>query len=106
MQIIYRIILFQILCGSVLAANPQGIGLVAGNMMAPVVVLSGFVSSACIIIGGTCLFASFLKYLQHRVNPLAVPISTVLVLFILGAVLVVLPLAYKVTESGIPFHLM
>jgi hypothetical protein len=110
MPIIYqRILFFCLLClpaFALAATNPAGMGQVANNMLEPVYLISNFVSSASIIIGGTCLFGSFLKYMQHRVNPLAAPIGTVLVLFIMGLVLVCLPLAYRLTESGVPFHLL
>jgi hypothetical protein len=55
-----------------------------------------------IVIGLTCLFAAFVRYMQHRVNPLAHPIGTVVTLLILGLLLLVLPLVYKLTESGVP----
>ncbi|MDR3477512.1 MAG: hypothetical protein P4M14_05705 [Gammaproteobacteria bacterium] len=110
MPIIYqRILFFCALCLPVLAVaatHPAGIGQVANNMLEPVYLVSDFVSSAAIIIGGTCLFGAFLKYMQYRINPLAAPMSTVLVLFLMGLVLVCLPLAYKLTESGVPFHLL
>ena len=111
MPTIYQRILFIcviLIPGLVLAAQtpPPGIGGVATNMLEPVYVVSGFISTASIIIGGTCLFGAFLKYMQYRVNPLAAPMSTVLVLLIIGIILVCLPLVYKLTESGVPFHLL
>jgi hypothetical protein len=57
------------------------------------------------VAGLTCLFASFLKYLQHRVNPIASPLSTVVMLFIMALVLILLPLAYKLTQNGVPISL-
>lgn len=83
----------------------EGIGGVAENLMLSVNVLGDFFSSAAMVIGICFLFASLVKYKQHRDNPLFVPISTVVVLFILGLLLVLLPLLYKLTESGIPFSL-
>jgi len=109
MPIIYQRILFCCLLFlpiGLFAANPAGIGRVASNMLDPVYVVSDFVSTAAIIIGGTCLFGSFLKYMQYRVNPLAAPLSTVIVLFLMGLVLVCLPLVYKLTDSGVPFHVL
>lgn len=83
--------------------QPVGFGGVAENLLEPVVIISNFVASTSIIIGGSCLFAALIRYLQHRVNPLAHPISSVIILLIMGIVLVCLPLAYKITENGIPF---
>ncbi len=81
----------------------RGFGGVAVNLMEPVQVASGFLSSMAIIIGMTCLFGAFIRYMQHRVNPLAHPIGIVITLLILGILLLLLPLIYKLTDSGIPF---
>ncbi len=86
------------------AVNPTGLGAVAGNLMEPVEIVSAFVSTSSIILGGSFLFASVIKYSQHRINPLAVPISTVVLLVVMGIILVVLPLAYKLTDSGFQPH--
>ncbi len=82
-----------------------GLGQVANNILEPVTVASNFLAGAAIVIGMTCIFSAFLRYMQHRVNPLAQPISTVILLLVLGFFLLVLPLVYKLTESGIPFSL-
>ena len=70
--------------------------------MEPVTVGANFINSACIIIGGTFIFSGIIKYLQHRVNPLAVPIGTVVFMFIGGIVLLCLPLAYTLTGDTTP----
>lgn len=101
-----RFILFLIIFmpGLVFSESPTGFGGVATNLMEPVIVLSDFVSSTAIIIGAIFIFSSFLKYLQYRVNPLAVPISTVVFLLICGIVLVLLPLTYKLVYSLPPYQ--
>ena len=81
----------------------QGFGGVANEMSVPVAALSDFIGTTSIAIGLSCLFGAFIRYTQHRVNPLAVPISTVVVLFIVGCVLSGLPFIYKITQSGIPY---
>jgi hypothetical protein len=73
------------------AARVVGFGAVAQNVMEPVTLLSQFVSAACYLIGGSFLFASIIKYIEHRRSPLMVPISTVVFLFIGGLLLVLLP---------------
>lgn len=83
-----------------------GIGGVAQNMMDPVEVFSDFVHSACIVIGGSFIFASIIKYVEHRRSPLMIPISTVVFLFLAGLLLVLLPLISYVTSSGIPYSLL
>jgi hypothetical protein len=82
-----------------------GAGKVADNLMEPVSILANFIGSMSIVIGISCLLAGFLKYMQHRVNPLVAPISTVVVLVIMGIVLLCIPLAYKLTEGGVPISL-
>lgn len=87
------------------AQQPHGWGEVASNLMEPVAILSNFVSTASLIVGISCFFAALLKYNQHRKNPLAAPIGTVILLLIIGIVLILLPFAYLITDSGIPFKL-
>ncbi|MBX3709750.1 MAG: hypothetical protein KIT56_02025 [Gammaproteobacteria bacterium] len=89
----------------VFAAN-VGIGRVASNIMDPVSVVSDFVHSGCILIGGAFIFASIVKYIEHRKNPLMVPISTVIFLLIAGFVLVCLPFISYVTANGVPYTLL
>lgn len=84
-------------------AAPIGFGEMADNLYEPIELLSGFLSSMSIIIGLTSLFGAFIRYMQHRVNPLAHPIGIVITLLVLGILLLLLPLVYKLTESGIPF---
>lgn len=87
-----------------MAAQPLGIGTVAQNMMEPVTLFSDFISSACLLIGSSFLFASIIKYFEHRRTPLMVPMSTVVFLFIAGLVLIALPFASYLTTSGVPFR--
>jgi hypothetical protein len=101
---------FMLLCfllpvAVVAAHKAVGIGAVAEGLMVPAGVLSGFVSSASMIIGITSLFASFLRYSQYRINPLASPISTVIILFILGLILIGLPFIDKLIGAGVPYKL-
>ncbi len=81
-----------------LALAASGLGAVASSLMGPVTLMTSFVNTMAIVIGVGFLFASFFKYMQHRVNALAVPISSVVYLFIFGIVLVLLPIAYKLAE--------
>jgi len=87
-------------------ADSISIGQVAQNITEPIEIVSGFVSVGCLIVGMSCLFAALVKYFEHRRSPLAVPISTVIWLLIIGLLLLVLPFAYMITESGIPFSVL
>ena len=64
--------------------------------MDPEQILSSFVLTAAVVIGSCCLFAAFVRYMQYRVNPLANPISTVVTLFLIGAILLCFPWLYHV----------
>lgn len=68
-----------------------GFGQVAQNAMEPVTIFSQFVDAACFLIGGSFIFASIVKYIEHRRSPLMVSISTVIFLFIAGLFLIALP---------------
>lgn len=98
------IILFCILIPTYAFANHAvGIGDIAKNLIEPVNIVSDFIASASFIVGASCIFAGFLRFMQYRVNPMMAPISTVMTLFILGIVLILLPFIYLLTESGIRF---
>lgn len=73
------------------AARNTGLGAMATNIMEPVSLLSDFVTAACLIIGGSFIFASIIKYKEHRRSPLMVPISTVIFLIVAGLALIGLP---------------
>lgn len=83
----------------------SGFGGVADNLMTPVTVLSDFMNGTALVIGISCLFASFVKYLEYRRNSMATPISRAILLLIVGIVLTCLPFVSHLTESGIPFSL-
>lgn len=84
----------------------SGFGLVAKNMMEPVGIMNDFVNSACFVMGIAFLFAALIKYIEHRRSPMMIPISTVIFLAIAGILLVLMPFAYMLTESGLHFSLM
>lgn len=96
------ILIFLVPCVT-MADKTESIGEVAKQLMEPVTVLSSFIGNGSIIVGVMSLFGALMRYMQHRVNPLASPISTVIVLLILGIVLVCLPFTYLLTGAGIPF---
>jgi hypothetical protein len=98
-KFIFRAIFIFILPRLSLAAN--GAGDIASNLMEPVTVLTSFVSAGSISVGIAFIVASILKYMQYRVNPLATPLSTVILLLAMGLVLVFLPWAYMLTENGV-----
>jgi len=79
-------------------AQPTGIGQMADMMMEPVYIFSDFVDIACYIIGGSFMFAAIIKYMEHRVNPLMVPFSSIVYLIMTGGALLLLPFAGYLTD--------
>lgn len=82
-----------------------GLGGVAQNLMDPVGLFSDFVYSGCIIIGGAFVFASVVKYFEHRRSPLMVPMSTVVFLFVAGVLLLLLPFLSYIYPHGTRYSL-
>ena len=101
--------LLMLLLMSALASASYGgvsFGSIADNITEPIEIVSGFVSVGCLIVGIACFFAALVKYFEHRKSPLAVPISTVIWLILIGFALLCLPFAYLVTGNGIPFTVL
>ena len=83
------------------------LGSMAQNVMEPVSLFNDLIDTACFVIGGAFIFASLIKYFEHRRSPLMVPISTVVFLLIAGIILVVLPfLSYLVNSGGVQYSLI
>ncbi len=74
-------------------------------MMEPIGLISDFVQSASFIIGACFIFASIIKYVEHRRSPLMVPISTVVFLVIAGSLLLLLPFLSFLVDYGFEFTL-
>jgi hypothetical protein len=100
-------ILMLLLPCTAIAKHIPGIGGAAGELLAPTGVLADFFSDGSIILGVISIFGAFVRYMQHRVNPLAVPISNVIVLLVLGILLVCLPFTYVLlgAKAPIPGHM-
>lgn len=78
-----------------------GIGAVAENLLQPVGLASSLVNTACYVIGASFIFASIIKYFEHRRSPLMVTLGTVLFLFFSGVMLVLLPLITYYSGVGV-----
>lgn len=72
-------------------ARTSGAGALADGIMDPIGLFSKFMNAGCLILGAAFLFASIVKYFEHRRSPLMVPISTVVFLVIAGLVLLGIP---------------
>ncbi len=106
-QALYKfLLLFMVPITVAIAKQAPGLGSVAQNILEPVGIVSDFLHTACIVIGASFLFASIIKYIEHRRSPLMVPISTVVFLLIAGLALVLFPFLGKLTQGGVPYSLM
>lgn len=103
---IISLIIILLLPTVVFGQGASSLGAVAMNLLSPVTIFSDFVNTGCLVIGGSFIFASIVRYFEHRRSPLMVPISTVIFLLVAGIILILLPFLYLVTKSGIPYSLI
>jgi len=94
-NLLLKILMLTLVPGLALSAKPVGIGGVANSLMEPVGLATNFLHSGCYLIGAAFIFASFVKYMDHRRSPTMVPISTVIFLIIAGLVLIAIPIFTK-----------
>lgn len=102
-------ILLAILLNSAYAATTKkltGVGFVAENLMDPVGMAADFIYTGCFILGASFIFAAVVKYVEHRRNPLMVPISTVVFLLLAGILLFLIPFAYLIMHHASPYSLL
>ena len=104
-SLVLRFVFLSLIPCVAVAQEITGIGDFAGQLMEPAHVLSGFIGVASLLIGIGCLFAAFLRYTQHRINPIMSPWSTIILLIVIGIVLLFLPFLHKFTGVGLPFAL-
>lgn len=81
-------------------APPPSLGDVANNMLSPLGVITHTLYNICYILGGGLLVAAAIQYRDHRRNPLQVPLSRPIFLFIVGFILVALPFITTLSESA------
>ena len=88
---------------SVFAYNDEeatGLGRMASHMIqGPMTILMHFIDDACYVAGIVLLLVGFNKYMRHRQNPQEIPISTPIVYFILGIVIILLPFSYYLVQA-------
>lgn len=107
MRIYFKIFILYFFSSVVIAQTSRGgLGEVASHLMDPVNFFSGFIQTGCLLIGGLFLFASIVKYFEHRRSPLMVPISTVIFLIVAGIILILLPFLAYFTDNGTPYSIL
>lgn len=93
---IFWVLVLTILSSPLLAAPANvGLGGMASGLMEPVGLATNFLHGGCYIIGSAFLFASFVRYRQHRQSPTHVTLSTVFFFLIAGLVLIAIPIFTK-----------
>jgi hypothetical protein len=99
---IFYIIIIGLFPTLVLAEGKKmDLGEVAANLMQPVNVFADFIQAGCLLLGTAFIFASIVKYFEHRRSPLMVTMGTVIFLLIAGILLILLPLLALYTEGGV-----
>lgn len=78
-----------------LAGATASIGDAAKNVLTPTEILTKLVLVACYIIGTGFIFAALAQYRIHRQSPKLVPLTTPILLLILGIVCVLIPYSTK-----------
>lgn len=79
----------------ILAGATASIGEAARNVLTPTEILTKLVLVACYIIGTGFIFAALAQYRIHRQSPKLVPLTTPILLLILGIVCVLIPYSTK-----------
>lgn len=72
--------------------HTTGAGGIANDIMEPVGFFNNVVNAGCIILGTSFIFASVVKYFEHKRSPLMVTTSTIVFLLIGGLVLLAIPI--------------
>jgi hypothetical protein len=104
-KLVIGFIVLNIISLGAIAASDAGVGQVAQHMLVnPVAYAFTFIDTLCLVIGFSFLFASVIKYIEHKRSPLMVPMSTVVFLIIAGIVLIILPLIAVLTDNGIRYR--
>ncbi len=83
--------------GNVLATT---IGDVATNLMGPTEIITKLVIVACYIVGLTLVFVAMAQYKIHTQSPKLVPLSTPILLLILGIIALLIPYVTGMFETG------
>lgn len=75
-------------------------GPVTDNVLSVTSNIGSFVTSICFIVGVGLMLGAVAQYIQHRKNPLQVPVSRPIIYLILGLILAVTPLLGHVAPGG------
>jgi hypothetical protein len=79
-------------CAPVLAFANESIGDVASNIVSGEINIRTILQDICIITGVSFILGSIVQYRKHRQNPSEVTLSTVIVTFIIGVLVLLMAL--------------
>jgi hypothetical protein len=72
------------------------IGEAAQNILVPTEILTKLLLLTCYILGAIFIFMSFAQYRVHRQSPKLVPLTTPILLFVLGSICALIPFSSKI----------
>ena len=96
-----KCLVLLLLAYSSIAYAQQGWTQVIDDILSPAAGLTELIYILCYIAGSGLLVGAVLQYKYHRDNPQQVRVSTPIVLFILGLVIVFLPFLTKLSSASI-----
>jgi|GEM_PF-1260418 hypothetical protein len=77
-----------------------GLGDISRNALVPLDFLRHIFNIASILLGVFLLLNALMRYFRHRQNPHEAPLSTVIVLALCGILLIVIPVAYRLSQQA------
>jgi hypothetical protein len=75
-----------------------GLGAVADNIRGPFEVARYFFNAGSYVLGIGFLIGGFFRFLKFRYNPQEAPLSSVIVLFLVGVTFILIPLTYQLSH--------
>lgn len=92
--------LFLLLLLPAVAMADASIGDVADNLLGPTSIVTKLVEIACYIIGLAFILVGIAQYKIHKQSPKLVPLTTPILLVVLGAVALGIPYTTKMGKTG------
>jgi hypothetical protein len=94
-----RMMFIWVFCSFFLCiAYADGLGQISDNLVAgPLSIIHSFMDASCYIVGGILLINSYSRYRRYKISPTEIPISTVVIYFLLALIVLSLPFIYKLS---------
>ena len=78
----------------------ESLGGISENVLGPINILRHLFNIASIVLGIFLLLSAFNRYVRYRQNPQESPLSTVITWALLGVLLIVIPIAYHLSQEA------